>query len=93
MATNTCTIVLFLLFTFCVHISNGDNQKQWVRNQFVLGGGARCIGRGGPKQDYIIMSNKDRMHTFKKYTGYNRLLDKKNKNTNLVFYHSKLLSK
>ena len=29
------------------------------------GGGAGVLhGRGGPKQDYIIMSNKDRMHTF-----------------------------
>ena len=36
-----------------------------VGTNFVFGG-ARCIGRGGPKQHYIIMSNKInkvRIHT------------------------------
>ena len=28
MATYTCTNVLFLLFTFCVHVSSDDNQKK-----------------------------------------------------------------
>ena len=40
-----------------------------VGTNFVLRG-LRCIGRGGPKQHYIIMSNKinkDRIHTWKFY--------------------------
>ena len=61
-----------------------------VGTSFVLGG-PRCIGRGGPKQDYIIMSNKinkDRIHTYKIYTGYNRLVNCTWQKKTLVFYHS-----
>jgi len=47
-------------------LSQKTMKSQWSRNQFCIGGGARCIGRGGPKQHYIIMSNKinkARIHT------------------------------
>ena len=51
---------------------------QWSRNQFCIGG-AKVYWEGWTKTRlYIIMSNKinkDRIHTFKIYTGYNQLVN------------------
>ena len=49
-----------------------------VETSFLLGG-PRCIGRGGPKQDYIIMSNKinkDKKKRLSSIISLNKLLSK-----------------